>query len=756
MADLNIDVEAQTGSLSRDLRKARGEVNSFATDASTSLERLNRRGSTSITGLVKRVAGIGAAVTAAATAFGVLVRSQALFVTELQNISVTTGLSIRQVQAYGAALRSLGLEQGELVDIFADTADAIEELRAGTSSFVDAFALIGLAAEDFIGLDTEEAFARIERAVRETGGALGQAFQARLFSSLGANLGQITEKAEEFNRTLRETGGIIEGLGTGNQITTLNDTFTTLTTTIQSQFINGLRDASISGGNWNESIRTLGGGVRSLTTGLVEATVILRDMYAIMTRPRQVFGDFFYRLRRDLEDSGWLRRRTDPVEDERRSLTVRQRSIADSFRDITDTIGDLRDQGADINRVWAFRNFLEEQYTKELQEQQVALAAGIYTQEQVNELREDSQRRYREGIVLLRGETEKLYKALERSARAMQDEEARSIQRALESASRGEATFLELRDPEIAALETLEQKRQDLITLLHTEGRSLDEVAGAIIKLDAAIDNLNTTAGKVVLTINDVEGAARIDNAVRIAEAYDPLLAVTNRYQRQIATLRKAMEVAGAPTELLRKAVADVTDDFTQLRGIIEGLGLDDREERTRFAVLAENFGRFVADEISYSLVDAIRSGDSFGDFAKGVLSRISEALIQSLLGDFIEGLLGSILSSASGNAAGNAGASFGNFLGRIFGGRAHTGGIVPGPSGSERLYLLEAGETVRTRRQESALQTGGGGITINQTLNGDVTRQTRQVMRQYGRELADEVFNQFRQTGALAALQRR
>jgi hypothetical protein len=33
-----------------------------------------------------------------------------------------------------------------------------------------------------------------------------------------------------------------------------------------------------------------------------------------------------------------------------------------------------------------------------------------------------------------------------------------------------------------------------------------------------------------------------------------------------------------------------------------------------------------------------------------------------------------------------------------------HTGGVVPGPIGSESLWKLEAGETVRTRAQEAAL----------------------------------------------------
>ena len=55
-----------------------------------------------------------------------------------------------------------------------------------------------------------------------------------------------------------------------------------------------------------------------------------------------------------------------------------------------------------------------------------------------------------------------------------------------------------------------------------------------------------------------------------------------------------------------------------------------------------------------------------------------------------------------------------------------HTGGVVPGAFGQEVPAILQAGETVRTRQQEAALQRalagGAGGASGGVTFTGPVT----------------------------------
>lgn len=71
---------------------------------------------------------------------------------------------------------------------------------------------------------------------------------------------------------------------------------------------------------------------------------------------------------------------------------------------------------------------------------------------------------------------------------------------------------------------------------------------------------------------------------------------------------------------------------------------------------------------------------------------------------------------------------------------RLHQGGRVPGGPGDEHLYLLEGGETVRTREQEADLRSGGG-ITVN--ANGLTLDEAIQfVPRAIGHQLLTAVPN--------------
>jgi phage-related protein len=82
--------------------------------------------------------------------------------------------------------------------------------------------------------------------------------------------------------------------------------------------------------------------------------------------------------------------------------------------------------------------------------------------------------------------------------------------------------------------------------------------------------------------------------------------------------------------------------------------------------------------------------------------------------------------------------------LGKIGGGRVyfpeikipglHTGGKVPGPTGSEALYMLQAGETVRTRAQEADVQRRLNGPDTGRSvvIHGDLVVQSNEPARHW------------------------
>ena len=159
----------------------------------------------------------------------------------------------------------------------------------------------------------------------------------------------------------------------------------------------------------------------------------------------------------------------------------------------------------------------------------------------------------------------------------------------------------------------------------------------------------------------------------------------------------------------------------------IDQIEFDNVIQGDTFTDRLQTIGQGFVGTLSSTLGSAISSGnwDSVGD-----------ALLASLTATFAQEFVGGVFSSLLGGAGGGL-FSF------------HEGGVVPGPRGSERLALLEAGERVLTVRQQQQ----AGGNTVNVTLNatGDVTDATQRAILSSGRELAGIVAQQLTQQRAFA-----
>ena len=116
---------------------------------------------------------------------------------------------------------------------------------------------------------------------------------------------------------------------------------------------------------------------------------------------------------------------------------------------------------------------------------------------------------------------------------------------------------------------------------------------------------------------------------------------------------------------------------------------------------------------------------------------------------------LGSVVGTGIGYAvAGPIGGFIGGAIGGFVDSLFHEGGIVGGPRGSDQLIVAQAGEAVLNERQQAALANrlaGGGGVTVNLQVVGDVTQQTRRAVREMGEEVANIVYRNFQSRAVLA-----
>ena len=174
----------------------------------------------------------------------------------------------------------------------------------------------------------------------------------------------------------------------------------------------------------------------------------------------------------------------------------------------------------------------------------------------------------------------------------------------------------------------------------------------------------------------------------------------------------------------------------------------------------APKFGERLNESLSQTMSQAIVKGD-FKKFGSLVLTSIETSLqdhvankLKGLFEAFFEGFFSAIEGALSSSAGGgDFMSSLGGFVGGLFAGTAHDGGMVPGGPREEVPILALGGEAVLTREQQKNLFGGGArGQTITQTFNvtGDVTSATRRSMREMADELATQTQVIFNERGLL------
>lgn len=142
------------------------------------------------------------ALGAARKAYDVLIASQIEAVRQVDRLAKTSQLTTRTVAGLRLAAQQAGLEVEDLVP--KGLADRLADLRDGTQSVVDDFALIGLSANDFkaINYDLDASLALILDRLRDTPSAMNRAAAAtRLLEGEGeVLLGTFSDGADELER----------------------------------------------------------------------------------------------------------------------------------------------------------------------------------------------------------------------------------------------------------------------------------------------------------------------------------------------------------------------------------------------------------------------------------------------------------------------------------------------------------------------------------------------------------------------------
>ena len=227
----------------------------------------------------------------------------------------------------------------------------------------------------------------------------------------------------------------------------------------------------------------------------------------------------------------------------------------------------------------------------------------------------------------------------------------------------------------------------------------------------------------------DLAEAERRDDERTFRERERLAREAQQRELRELDIRSREIDAFLAPTaapgtgEFVNQQAAQAFRQFqnTRMRLLAE-LGEGSEEARRLIQVEQANYLNYVdglfmdaemrfRDQYAQSIVGAIDSiGQAFLDFednTEGWLNLLTRQLPQiiSLFAQASEAARG--LGSLN-QVSGSGGGGFLGFFRGLFGGSFHQGGVVPGPAGSERLILAQAGETIIPAGE------GVGNVTIN------------------------------------------
>ena len=152
---LNIIISARTQDLQKELDKSQRRIKGFERSAGQSLSNTSRSFSA-----LGKVAGRMASVLVAALSVRAI-QNAASYAQELKNLSTLAGISASELQALGAASRTVGISTEKLADIYKDMNDRVGDfLQTGGGPMADFFEniapMVGVTADQFARLSGPE------------------------------------------------------------------------------------------------------------------------------------------------------------------------------------------------------------------------------------------------------------------------------------------------------------------------------------------------------------------------------------------------------------------------------------------------------------------------------------------------------------------------------------------------------------------------------------------------------------------------
>lgn len=216
ISDLVVKITAKTAQFKRDIGKSREVVERLAAAA--------RKGSTVITKGFKAItsaaslaakAAAGLAAAGAGAFAGFVVKAGKL--KDIQTMSTQLGMSAEELQKWGYAARSVGIDTEKIGDIFKDTSDKIGDfLATGGGEAGDLFEKLNLDAREFIGLSPDKALLKLGKAVEP----LTQEQKIFFFEAIANDASRLLPLLEnngaEFQRFAKlavETGNVVSSNG---------------------------------------------------------------------------------------------------------------------------------------------------------------------------------------------------------------------------------------------------------------------------------------------------------------------------------------------------------------------------------------------------------------------------------------------------------------------------------------------------------------------------------------------------------------
>lgn len=160
MAEMRMRGTLDTRNYERGVKKMQGENQKFG------------GGLGKVKGMIAKAFAV-TAVIALVRAIGRAISSVVSLGSELNDLSRQTGVNIETLQKYTAAVEDGGGKQANLVNGFNRVRDAQGEVAKGDKVMTEAINALGITTEEFLSLNTDQAFLRISKAITEAGNSAG-------------------------------------------------------------------------------------------------------------------------------------------------------------------------------------------------------------------------------------------------------------------------------------------------------------------------------------------------------------------------------------------------------------------------------------------------------------------------------------------------------------------------------------------------------------------------------------------------------